>query len=146
MNLTRAYIASGYGGRGHVAESGGSRLMSYGEVQMRVDELTRPAVRKARITIESLLAEPEITIADAREAKQHGAVIQALTLAAKVAGFLRERIEVSAVGEFASCHTTDDVARKMLEDWPLDQALRVLDEIRDALVRVASDKARVVTA
>jgi hypothetical protein len=120
--------------------------MSYGEVQMRVDELTRPAVRKARITIESLLAEPEITIADAREAKQHGAVIQALTLAAKVAGFLRERIEVSAVGEFASCHTTDDVARKMLEDWPLDQALRVLDEIRDALVRVASDKARVVTA
>jgi hypothetical protein len=145
MNLTRAYIASGYEGRGHVAESGGSRLMSYGEVQMRVDELTRPAVRKTRVTIESLLAELETTIADAREAKQHSVVVRSLELAAKLVGLLKDRVEIGGPSEFAGLQTSEQVYCAVIDNvfnGDPAAALAALEEMHAAVEALAAERAR----
>jgi hypothetical protein len=147
MNLTRAYIASGYEGRGHVAESGGSRLMSYVEIQMRVDELARPAVRKAQITIESLLGELETTIADAREAKQHSVVVRSLELAAKLVGLLKDRVEVGRPGEFDDCSSPQEVIDRLLEQHGTDPRAMVsglramMDSIETRVAKMAAEAA-----
>jgi hypothetical protein len=145
MNLTEAYRASGYRGEGHVAEVGGSRLMSNVEVRMRVNELTRPAVAKARITVESLLAELETTIVDARGAKQHSVVVRSLELAAKLVGLLRDRVEVGSPSEFAGLETSEQIYRAIVDevfDGDPGAALAALDEMRVGIEACAADRAR----
>jgi hypothetical protein len=147
MNYTEAYIAAGYKGRGHTAEVGASRLMSRDEVKMRIDELTRPVVRKTRVSIESLLNELEITIQDARADGQHGTVVAALTLSAKLVGLLRDRIEVGRADEFAGL-STEEVVDKMIEDIGGGSAQKMLDHfdhIRAMIEERAASKAAPVS-
>jgi|SRR5882672_186907 len=132
---TWAYEQSGYKGTGHTAEMAASRLMSFDEIRTRIAELGAPAVRKTRVSIESLLNELETTIADARTAKQHGVVIQALTLSAKLVGLLRERIEVGTPQDYAALQG-DDIVSYWLENMaeePAD-ALAILDAMRAGLL------------
>jgi hypothetical protein len=145
VNLTEAYRLAGYRGSGHAAEVGASRLMSSDEVRARIAELTAPAIKKTGLTIESLLSEIEQTIADARAAKQHSVVVASLTLAAKLVGLLRDRVEIGGVGEFDRCEDINEIAARYLDDQPLDEVLRGIDEMRDAIIRAAADRARVVS-
>jgi hypothetical protein len=95
-----AYKQSGYNTDGNSAEAAASRLLSDVKVQMRIDELTRPAVKKTGVSVESLLLQLDETIADARKAKQHSVVVQCLSLSAKLVGLLRDRVEVGSPGDF----------------------------------------------
>ncbi len=128
------YLRSGYKARGHAAEVAASRLLKFDEVRMRVDELMRPAIRKSRITIESLLAELETTIADARKAKQHSVVVRSLELAARLAGLLREKIEVGSPDEFAACATKEQVVDKLIADAGSPAVL--IDELHEIIIMI----------
>jgi hypothetical protein len=140
-NYTDAYRQAGYRGDQRTLEVGASRLMSFDEVQMRIDELTRPAAKKARVSVESLLAELETTITDARAAKQHGTVVQALTLSAKLVGLLRDRLEVGGVGEFDQLETPEAVADAFLVDMEPAEALATLDVLRGLIEQRAGNRA-----
>lgn len=111
--LGPCYIEAGYKARGHSAESLGSQLLKNAEVKQRIDEIMRPALKKARVSVESILAELETTIQDARAAKQHSVVVNALTLSAKLVGLLRDRIEVGGPGDFGEL-TTEKVIDDMI--------------------------------
>lgn len=70
-----------------------------------------------------------------------GAAGSAAGLKAKLLGFMREKIEIGGVGDFDQCNTIDEIAAKTLDDMPLDVALETHDELRNALLRVAADRA-----
>jgi phage terminase small subunit len=95
ISARQAYIAAGYTARDGSADACASKLLKTDKVKQRMEEITRPAVRKTQVSVESLLNELSQTIEDARSAKQHGVVIAALTLSAKLVGLLRERIDVN---------------------------------------------------
>ena len=109
-----AYKAAGYTADGNAAEACASRLLSTAKVQARIAELTAPAVRKAQVSIESLLDELAQTIADARSAKQHSVVVSALTVSAKLVGLLRDKIEVGGPGDFDGCDSPTEVMDRFL--------------------------------
>src|ERR1700761_167286 len=114
-SLAQCYEASGYKTTGHGSEAAASRLLSTVEIRTRIDEILRPVTARTRVSIESLLNELETTITDARADGQHGVVIGALTLSAKLVGLLRDKIEVGRVGDFDACESNDEIAAKMLD-------------------------------
>jgi hypothetical protein len=133
-SITQCYEESGYTSKGNASEVSASRLLSSPKVKDRVDEIMRPAVRKARVSVESLLIELETTIADARGAKQHGVVVNALASSAKLVGLLRDRIEIGSPGEFTRGDTIEAMITE-LGDGDAAVALAAIDEIM-AAVRV----------
>lgn len=112
-----------YGKDGHVAESAASRLLKNVEVRARIAELTAPAVKKTRITVETLLAELDATVQAARQAKQFGAVNGSLALIGKLTGLLRDRLEIGHPGEFESCKTAAEVIDVLLTEQTPGDAL-----------------------
>jgi hypothetical protein len=143
---TWAYEKAGYHADGHSAEVNASRLLNYAEIKTRIAELGAPAVRRTRVSVESLLTELETTINDARGDGQHSVVVNALTLSAKLVGLLRDRVEVGGVGEFAALETTEAVVAALLADQTAAEALASLDTLRAAVVNHAADHADVVPA
>src|SRR5262249_25513295 len=89
----QCYEAAGYRSSGHGSAVLGSRLLKKVEIMNRVQELGRPAVRNAQVTLQSLLVELDRTIADARADKSHSAVVAALGLVTKIASMLHERAD-----------------------------------------------------
>ena len=135
------YRQSGYRAEGNGAEVNASKLLSPTKIQQRIAELNAPAVRKARVTVESLLAELDATVQAARAAKQFGAVNGALTLVGKLTGLLRDRLEVGAPSDFALAETPDEVVSRMIEDWGAQEALRVAELIKRLIEERASGRA-----
>jgi hypothetical protein len=140
------YKKAGYRAAGHSAEMAASRLMKKDDIRGRIAELGAPAVRKTRITIESLLDELRQTIDDARAAKQHTVVVSSLTLAARLVGLLTEKVEIGRRGSFTACNSIEEVLDKMVEDSADDipGTLVILDQMREALMRAAADRAIVI--
>jgi len=143
-SVTQCYEASGYTTTGHASEAASSRLLSSVEVKNRVNEILAPVTKKTRISVESLLSELEITINDARGAKQHAVVVNALGLSAKLVGLLRDRIEVGGVGEFDHLQTLEDVARAAVAEMGAPLALETLDSLRASVADLAANQATVV--
>ncbi|MEH2546794.1 hypothetical protein V1283_003439 [Bradyrhizobium sp. AZCC 2262] len=148
-SYTDAYLQAGYRGDGHTAEVGASRLMSQDEIRNRIDELTRPAVRKVGVTVASLLAELATTIEDARRAKQHGTVVAALTLSAKLVGLLKDQVEVGGPGSFDRPSTIEEMIAE-LGNGDAATTLLMIDEIvadvRADLQAAAAAHAKIVDA
>jgi phage terminase small subunit len=126
------YKRAGYRSSGHSAEVAASRLLKNVEVQQRIAELSAPAVKRAQITVQTLLSELEATIAGAREAKQFGAVNGSLTLMGKLTGLLRDQIEVGGVGDFSRCESSEQVIDALFAALGNDPhaVLAGLDEMR----------------
>jgi hypothetical protein len=141
---TWAYEKAGYQADGHSAEVNASRLLNYAEIKARIAELGAPAVRKTRVSIESLLNELEMTINDARGDGQHSVVVNALTLSAKLVGLLRDRVEIGGAGAFDACESTEQVVAALLSDQTPNEALASLDVLRGEIERHAADHAHVV--
>ena len=80
------------------------------DITRRLAELGEPAVKKTQVSVESLLNELETTIHDARAAKQHSVVVNALTLSAKLVGLLREQVEI--VTGFEGVSTVEEIIEK----------------------------------
>jgi hypothetical protein len=127
-SATQCYEASGYRTTGHASEAAASRLLSKVEVRDRIDEIMRPAVTKTRVTVESLLLELETTIQDARADGQHGTVVAALTLSAKLVGLLKDKIEIANVSPFAGLDAPATID-KLISDLGDGSAQRVLDHL-----------------
>lgn len=146
--VTQCYTDAGYKTDGESAHVCSSRLLSSAIVKDRVSEILRPAVAKTRVTVESLIAELETTIGDARAAKQHTVVVNALGLSAKLVGLLRDKIEVGAPGAFDQATTVEDVARAWLDehDGDLASVLETLDVMRDLAIKAAGDRAVLLPA
>ncbi len=89
-----------------------------------------------------MLDELVLTIKAAREDRSHMAVIRSVELIAKLKGMLTERIEVGGPGSFSACGTVDQVARQILAEMDISEALRVSDEMRQAIEREAAMAAR----
>jgi phage terminase small subunit len=92
-----SYRKAGYRGQGHSAESGAHQLMRNSEVSSRLEELRSQTAQKTLITVEKLtndlLQIRELAVRDG----QHSAAVAALSLVAKMHGFLVERREVDIV-------------------------------------------------
>lgn len=145
MTIEACYRAAGYATDGASARACSSRLLTAANVRLRINEIMMPAVRKAKVTIESLLDELETTIRDARKDNQHSVVIAALKLMADLRGLLRERIEVGGAGAFDRAESTEEIAQLMLDDQDLDASLKGLDDLREALILAASNRAQLAT-
>ena len=144
LSQGQCYETSGFKTEGRSADACAARLLTVAKVRDRISELVEPAVRKTRVSIESLLDELETTIADARVTKQHSVVIQALTLSAKLVGLLRERVEIGGVGEFSRCESPDDLMRTLLVDMTPAEALASLDDLRARVEVYAANHATLV--
>ena len=145
ISQTAAYKAAGYRAKGHAAEVAASRLLNMDEVQGRIGELTAPAVRKTRASVDSLAEQLDAVYANATADSQHGAAGNAVAVKAKLLGFMREKLEIGGVGEFDACGSPEEAAQKILEEQGIDEALASLDALRDAIEAAAGHRAIVVS-
>jgi hypothetical protein len=114
LTLAQCYESAGYKTNGHASETMASRLSFAEPIQARLRELQGAVARSAVITIESICAELDDAIGIARERGQASAMVSATTLRAKLAGLLREKVEISAADSFRGCDTKAQVAEEML--------------------------------
>src|SRR4051812_30562350 len=73
ISQAEAYERSGYRTSGHASEVAASRLLSTVEVQRRIAELTAPAERKTRTTVDTLAAQLDAVFDGASGDRQWGA-------------------------------------------------------------------------
>jgi hypothetical protein len=77
----------------YAASASANRLLKSAKVMARVSELQAKVAEKYEITIESMIREFAEAAAGAKEEKQYGPVMTALTAKAKLAGLWVERAE-----------------------------------------------------
>ena len=116
MTLAQCYESAGYKTKGHASETMASRLSFAEPVQARVSELQGTVARKAVITIETLCAELDEANAVAKANGQAGAMVSATTLRAKLAGLLRDKVEISSPAPFSQCKTMAELAEGVLRE------------------------------
>jgi hypothetical protein len=116
MTLAQCYESAGYKTKGHASETMASRLSFAEHIQARVSELQDAVARKAVITIESLCAELDEANAVAKAHGQAGAMVSASTLRAKLAGLLREKVEISYPFPFSQCQSTTELVETVLRE------------------------------
>jgi len=75
-----------------------SELLANGKIAVRLDELRKPAIEAAQITLESHLADLKMLRDKALEAEQFSAAIAAETNRGKAAGLYTEKHEHSGPG------------------------------------------------
>ena len=64
----------------------------------------------------------------------------------KLKGFLIDRIELGGPGAFfAQCNDIGEIVRGLLDELDLDEALSVLDLLKAELMKVAADRAKLVS-
>lgn len=140
-----AYIRSGYRASGHAAETNASRLLKNADIQRRLAELGGKGARNARVTAQSLIEKLDVVFNGSVADKQYSAAGRAVETQGKLAGVMIDRTEIGGPGEFAEIKNVDDVARAILAESSLEDALAVYVEIRDALLRIAAERAQDVT-
>jgi hypothetical protein len=116
MTLAQCYESAGYKTKGHASETMASRLSFAEHIQARVRELQGAVARKAVISIESICAELDEANAVAKTHGQAGAMVSASTLRAKLAGLLKDKVEVSRPERFSQCETMTEWAENVLRE------------------------------
>jgi hypothetical protein len=144
ISQAEAYEQSGYRTSGHASEVAASRLLSTVEVQRRIAELTAPAVRKARTTIDSLAQQFDDVFNAAMSNVQLGAAGAAAAAKAKLLGFMRDRLELGSVGSFDNCTTMPQLIEALLADQSATEALETLDAMREAIELHAATHAQII--
>jgi Terminase small subunit len=107
---TRAYELAGY----KPSRKNASRLKTNKDISARVSELQAASAASAVITIESICAELDQANAVAREKGQAAAMVSASALRAKLAGLLKDRVEVGGPGSFDDCETVEEIVDRLL--------------------------------
>jgi hypothetical protein len=116
MTLAQCYESAGYKTKGHASETMASRLSFAEHIRARVSELQGAVARKAVITIETVCAELDEANAVAKTHGQAGAMVSASTLRAKLAGLLKDKVEVSRPERFSQCETMTELAESILRE------------------------------
>jgi hypothetical protein len=130
----RCYQESGYATHGgNSSEAAASRLLRSVKLQRRIAELNRPLVRKTEVSMESLLEQIDADRAMAFERGQASAAVKATMLKARICGFLVDREEHGAPGEFSDMTYAEILAKIRAEfgDEAADAIDRALDKRRD---------------
>ena len=93
-NATEAYRAV-YGEKktAEVTSAVAARLLGIARVHARLKELQAEAAAKHQLTVETMIERFAEAAKDAKNDKQHGAVVSALTAVAKLAGLWVDRSE-----------------------------------------------------
>jgi hypothetical protein len=148
MSNAHCYREAGYRvDAGPACDVAASRLLSSDKVRARIDELIRPTIRRTRATVDTLAEQLDHVFAGATGDRQWGAAGSAAALKAKLLGFMRERLEVGAVGAFDECRTTEEVIAKLLTEHESPAAaLAELDELRQMIEAYAANHAAPVEA
>lgn len=120
IEILAAYEQAGYKPHRQAAH----RMLTAVDVRGRIAELMAETAKKSQVTAESLIAEIDEVIAGAREDKQRGVLVSALSLKARITGF------------WAADRAND---RASLADMPDDAVSAELDRLRR--LRVDSDRA-----
>lgn len=130
-----AYREAGGKGSKRAAEVSASRILHRPDVQARLAELAAPAVRKAQVSMDSLIQQLDTVFDGAAADSQWNAAGSAAGLKAKLTGFLRERLEIGGPGDFDACQTPAEIFAKIrhesddaLRDW-----LEALEAISEAI-------------
>jgi hypothetical protein len=133
-SASEAYISSGY----KPSRKNASRLKAKEDINARVGELQAASAASAVITIESICAELDQANAVAREKGQAAAMVSASALRAKLAGLLRDRVEVGNPGDFDDCQTIEAIADRMLAGpgGPVEQFRPIDERDRQGLLKL----------
>lgn len=142
----RCYTEAGFKTADRSADACAARLLTRANIQARITELVEPTVRKTRATVDTLASQFDEVFAGAMRQAQFGAAGAAAAAKAKLLGFMRERIEVGAAGEFDQCETIDDLVRAFLADQKPAEVLELLDTLREGVVRLAAQHAQTIEA
>ena len=111
----QAYSTAGYKATGDAAETAACRLLkNVPAITNRVAELQGALAKRKEITVASLVDELYEAVEVAKANGQAGAMVAASTLKARMAGLLRDRIEITNVKPLEGCKSVDDVAREVL--------------------------------
>jgi hypothetical protein len=138
-----AYSRAGYAAEGKAADVNASRLLSNANngIAARVQEIVGRGAKRASVTVESLLVELEDARAGATTAEQFAAATGAVIAKGKLAGLMRDRVEVGGPGSFDDCQTPEDVVARLLAEDEPGKLLAMLDNIRALVLRQAADRA-----
>lgn len=142
-----AYSRAGYSAEGMAAEAAASRLLKdvKNGIAGRVQEIVGAGAKRARVTVQDLLADLDRVMSRAETAEQFSAAQQAIVSKAKLLGLMKEKLEISS-GDFSQCETPGQVVDKLLQDLSdLGDPLAALDELREQLVQRLADQARDIT-
>ncbi len=93
-----------------------TRLTKKDEIRRRVAELQTITANKAAITIQSICAELDEANQVAKAKGQAAAMVSASTLRAKLAGLLREKVEISDASEFSQYESIEKIAEALLRE------------------------------
>ena len=126
--------SAAYEDAGYIFNEGNAiRLKGNEKVQARLLELQEAAARSSEVTVQSLLDELEQAKSRAHSLDQLSAATTAIMGKAKLAGLLRDKVEIGAAGDFDACETVEAVAEKLLEE-PQIRFRPVNEEDRQGLV------------
>jgi hypothetical protein len=124
-----------YGADGHGAENSSSRLMKKDEVRDRMSELLGAVAKKSAVSVASLIEELEQVRCGAEDDKQFSAAAQAVLGKGKLAGLLRDKVEI--VTPLAACHSLADVVGYLVSevaDGDEHKLLDLLDAVRSIVI------------
>lgn len=107
----RAYPLAGY--KKHPGEP--YRLRENPRVKRRLTELTKAMAMKARVTVETITDELNAVAQGAANDAQWSAAQAAIVAKAKLHGYMIDRKESGAPGDFANLQSTDDVLKALRE-------------------------------
>jgi hypothetical protein len=137
---TDAYLRSGYKGTGRTAISGGSRLMTFADVQSRVAELQRPAIKKTEVSLASLITRIEAAIVAAQADKAHGAVATNHALILKIIEMVRHESEADT--EFGGAQSSEQIAALMVDEMGVEGVRDLCLQLMAQAEKAAADRAR----
>ena len=144
-SATEAYIVAGY----KPCRQNAARLTTNDDIKHRLAELQTATANKAAITIQSICAELDEANLVAKERGQAAAMVSASTLRAKLAGLLRDRVEISNPDLFSECESPAEVAETLLREQgslaptqpQIEQVVTLFESLTAELEAVAKGRA-----
>jgi len=129
--LTEAYVLAGF----KPSRRNASRLATKEDIERRVRELQDASAACAVIDIQSICRELDAAVEVARSKGQAQAMVSASALRSKLAGLLRDRVEVGGPGDFEDCETIPAIVDRMLAGagGPIEQFCPVDEQDRQGL-------------
>jgi hypothetical protein len=131
LSQARCYQLAGYDVDDNTARMAASRLMTKDSVRARIAELQAPKERKVRVDRDALADQLDRVYEGAAEDRQWSPAGSAAIAKGRLFGLMNEKGEgTAAVGDFASCWSTDEIIEKLVADRGDDVGV-VISELRE---------------
>jgi hypothetical protein len=118
--FARQYLKTGIGSKAYcqaygrqqadaTARVNASRLLTYADINMRLCELRKAAMKRADITIDKILNDYQTALEMAKAQDKPDSIVKAAESQAKLVGLLRDRIETGNAGDFDTMENISDI-------------------------------------